>query len=294
MKTELVNVSPALAREWLKRNTKNRPLRPSHVETLRQAFARGEYVTTHQGIAFDLDDELVDGQHRLHAISLMPNGFSVNMLVTGGLDRERAFPVIDATQAKRSTSDVLRVDRSIGETANYLARLYSGSMTGLTALYVRPFADFVEVELGDLLAFCPTVIKTWSSAPVRAAAVLKMKFADPDYVKVVYGALVRRDFEAMPRSAQALFKAQMTGSVRASAANDIFVRSLKVFDRTNAQLTKIQINDIATELKEARDLINGAVFHSSRTVTSSTRARTLTDRRRDLFGNRRADELGAV
>ena len=287
MKTELVNVTPALAREWLKRNTKNRPLRPSHVETLRQAFARGEYVTTHQGIAFDLEDELVDGQHRLQAISLMPDGFSVTMLVTGGLDRDKAFPVIDATQAKRSTSDVLRVDRSVGETANFLARLYSGSFTGITAPFVQPFAEFLQPQIGDLIAFCATSVRTWSSAPVRAAAVLKMKTGDPDYVKLVYSSMVRRDFETMPRSAQSLFKSYMTGNVRAAAANDIFARCLKVFDPANAKLTKIQINDVGAVVEEVRELLNDSIFRAKKKAPGANRGANGTVYRRDSSDDRR-------
>lgn len=287
MKTELVNVTPALAREWLKRNTKNRPLRPSHVETLRQAFARGEFVTTHQGIAFDMDDELVDGQHRLQAISLMPDGFSVTMQVSTGLDRERAFPVIDATQAKRSTSDVLRVDRSVGETANFLARMYSGSFTGITAPFVAPFAEFLQPQIGDLIAFCPTSVRTWSSAPVRAAAVLKMKTGDADYVKLVYSSMVRRDFETMPRSAQSLFKAYMTGNVRAAAANDIFSRCMKVFDPANAKLTKIQINDVGAAIEEVREILNDAIFRPKKKAPGANRGANGTVYGRDSTDARR-------
>lgn len=260
MKTESVNITPALAREWLKGNAGNRALRPSHVETLRISFSRGEFVTTHQGIAFDADGEIIDGQHRLTAISMMPEGFAAKMLVTWGLDREKAFPVIDATQAKRSTSDVLRVDRSVGETANFLARIYSGGFSGITPTFVAPFAEFVKVEIADLVKFCPSATRTWSSAPVKAAAVLRMKSGDPDYVKLVYSSMVRREFETMPKIAQSLFKAYMTGTVRASAATDIFARCLKVFDPMNATLSKIQINDPSSAIEETRALLNDQLF----------------------------------
>jgi hypothetical protein len=260
MKTELVSVTPSLAREWLKKNTKNRAIRPSHVETLRQSFERGEQVTTHQGIAFDTDGILIDGQHRLSAIALMHEGFSFLMMVTWGLDRDKVFPVVDATQAKRSTSDVLSVDRSVGETANFLARLYKGSMAGITPPYVAPFVEFVQPEITDLISFCSTAVRTWSSAPVRAAAVLRMKHCDADYTKLVYRALVTRDFDTMPRAAQSLFKAYMTGTVRAGAANDIFARCLKVFEPQNAKLSKIQINDVSEVVAQTRALLDEAIF----------------------------------
>lgn len=260
MKTELVSVTPSLAREWLKKNTKNRPIRPSHVETLRQALVRGEQVTTHQGIAFDTEGELIDGQHRLAAISLMTDGFSWLLQVTWGLDRDTVFPVVDFTQAKRRTSDVLRIDRGAGETANFLARLYLGRTTGLTAVYAQPFADFIQPEFSDLLAFCPSSVRTWSSAPVRAAAVLAMKCGDVDYAKLVYRALVARDFESMPKAAQSLFRSYMNGSVRASAAVDIFARCIKVFDPSSAHLKQVKIVDVSTVVEQTKDLLREAIF----------------------------------
>lgn len=264
MKTELVSVTPSLAREWLKKNTKNRAIRPSHVETLRQSFERGEQVTTHQGIAFDTDGILIDGQHRLSAIALMHEGFSFLMLVTWGLDREKVFAVVDATQAKRNTSDVLAVDRGVGEAGNFLARLYKGDGSGITPTYVAPFVEFLQPEMSDLMSFCGANTRTWSSAAVRSAAVIRMKNCDEDYAKLVYRAMVMRDFEAMPRSAQALFRSYMTGTVRASAANDIFARCLKVLDPANANLTKIQINDLPEVTGQIRRYLGEVIFGTAK------------------------------
>jgi hypothetical protein len=263
MKTELVSVTPSLARDWLKKNTKNRAIRPSHVETLRQSFERGEQVTTHQGIAFDIDGILLDGQHRLSAIGLMHEGFSFTMMVTWGLDRNKVFHVVDATQSKRSTADVLSVDRHVAETANFLARIYKGDHR-FTPTYVVPFVEFVQPEVTDLIAFCGSSVRTWSSAPVRAAAVLCMKFGNANYTKLTYSTLVLRNFDAMPRAAQAVFKAHMAGTVRAAAAYDIFARCLKVFDPQNADLTKIQISDVHEVVARARALLDEAIFEPTK------------------------------
>lgn len=260
MKTELVPVTPSLAREWLmNKNTKNRPLRPSHVETLRESLVRGEQVTTHQGIAFDAEGVLIDGQHRLAAVSKMPEGFVWPLLVTWGLDRESVFPVVDYTQSKRSTSDVLQVGRGVGETASFLARMYSGR-NAVTAVYVQPFVDFIQPEISDLLAYCSASVRTWSSAPVRAAAVLSMKAGDRDFVMLVYRSLVTRDFETMPRSAQVLFRSYLTGVVRASAALDIFARCLKVFDASNAELKQIKVMDVSLVVEQTRALLRNDIY----------------------------------
>ncbi|MFJ1582131.1 hypothetical protein ACIOC1_02285 [Streptomyces sp. NPDC088197] len=65
----LTLVTPELAREWLKRNIKhNRPISTAKVKQWRTAIDAGRWRLTHQGIAFDPDGNLIDGQHRLMAI----------------------------------------------------------------------------------------------------------------------------------------------------------------------------------------------------------------------------------
>lgn len=261
MKTEIVHVTPQTARLWLKRNSHNRPIRPSHVETLRDSFSRGEYVMTHQGIAFDDAGELIDGQHRLSAIALIDDqDATFPMLVSRGFDRSSVFPVVDATQAKRTTSDVLDIDRGVGECANFFAKLYAGRTTGITPVYVQPFAVFVQQHLPAITAFAPRAVKTWSSAPVRAAAVVATVIGDADYVKLVYHTLVSADFSAMSPIAQAMFRAHMAGNVRAANAYDIFARALKVFDQKNASLRKVQINDQSKVIASVRALLDEEVF----------------------------------
>lgn len=293
MKTELVSVTPSLAREWLKKNTMNRAIRRSHVETLRESFERGEQVTTHQGLAFDTDGILIDGQHRLSAIALMPEGFSFLMMVTWGLDRDRVFAVVDATQCKRTTSDVLFVDRSVGETANFFARLYKGSVSGLTPTYVGPFVDFARPEIDNLVSFCSTTARTWSSAPVRAAAVLCMKSGGGEYTKLVYRAMVMRDFDAMPRVAQSLFKSYMNGKVRAAAGYDIFSRCLKAFDPQNTTLSKVQINDVPEVVAQTRALLDDAIFKPTKKKAPAVEREAKGVYKRNSTG-RGGDAAGAV
>jgi hypothetical protein len=273
MKTQMVDVTPKLAREWLRFNTNNRPLRPSHVEALRASFERGEYVFTHQGIAFDSDGAVADGQHRLTAISLLPDGWSFPMLVTRGLDRETAFPVIDAVQAKRSTSDVLGIDGGLGYVGNFFARVYAGRSNGITPVYVAPFARWAQPEYEELVLFCPASCKTWSSAPVRAAAIVSMKTGiDSDYVKLMYSSLVRADFSAMPPVVQALYRAHQSGNVRASAAFDIMVRCIRAFDPKNAKNSRVQIKEPAIAVAQVRDLIHSEIFEAKKkALTSSAR-----------------------
>lgn len=99
-----IHVTPALAAEWLTKNTDNyRKLRPAKVRELINALKQGTWKLTHQGIAFDVEGKLIDGQHRLTAI--VESGVSADMFVSFnvGLD---AVNVLDIG-AKRQFSDVL-------------------------------------------------------------------------------------------------------------------------------------------------------------------------------------------
>ncbi|WP_328920897.1 hypothetical protein OG911_34995 [Streptomyces sp. NBC_00208] len=115
---EVLSVSPELAAQW--RNTNNRPLSKNTVQQLAAQIQRGEWQLTHQGIAFDEDDVLIDGQHRLAAI--VKAGTTVPMTVTQGVPRT-AFTVMD-TGRKRTGRDALAL---VGEAnATHLAAALRG------------------------------------------------------------------------------------------------------------------------------------------------------------------------
>lgn len=90
-------VTPTMAKDWLSKNIRNRPIQANRVQLLREQIDNGSFVLTHQGIAFYGDfEELADGQHRLAAIAA--GNKSVEMFVTSwlphdtvhGIDRGRS------------------------------------------------------------------------------------------------------------------------------------------------------------------------------------------------------------
>jgi hypothetical protein len=120
VRTEVQEVTPELAGEWLLKNPQNRPLSRYFVAQLARAIERGEWQLTHQGIAFDERDNLVDGQHRLEAV--VRAGVTVPMTVTRGVSRV-AFTVMD-TGRKRTGRDALSL---AGETnSTHLAAALRG------------------------------------------------------------------------------------------------------------------------------------------------------------------------
>ena len=84
--SETVLVTPELAELWLKSMIANRRPSKAHVKFLASMMRRGQFRTTHQGVAFDWFGRLIDGQHRLLAI--IEAGIPQQMIVTRNLDPE--------------------------------------------------------------------------------------------------------------------------------------------------------------------------------------------------------------
>ena len=103
--TTLEKITPAVAKAMLRNNPKNRLLKPRLVEQLASDIKSGEFHVTHQGIAFDEKDNLIDGQHRLSAVVAADK--AVDMYVTRGLHPDM-MNVVDIG-AKRTQADVLRM-----------------------------------------------------------------------------------------------------------------------------------------------------------------------------------------
>lgn len=249
-------VSAEQAREWLKLNTSNRRIRRSHVEEFKRMFERKEYRITHQGVSFGIDGALQDGQHRLTALAEMPDGFSVVMSVTRGLEKE-AFEVHDRG-VKRTYSDSLRISRGLAEVSRFLAAIVAGG--AMSPQHLRRYVDFVQPHYDTLVADMTGNRRAWSSASVRAAAVIVMaRGVSPDYVRSVMRALLTSDFNAMPPVAQAVFRAELNGRISATEKNDMFVRCLKIFNPAYAKQSKVLVKEASSDVADVREFLNSVV-----------------------------------
>lgn len=100
----LETITPDRAKEYLRQNVGNRPIKMMKLNALMSDLRKGQFRLTHQGIAFDHHGVLIDGQHRLKAIA--ETGVAAPMYVTRNCDPE-SFRVIDCG-ATRSPQDVLK------------------------------------------------------------------------------------------------------------------------------------------------------------------------------------------
>jgi hypothetical protein len=111
-----MDVTPDLAARWLKNNFGNRPVSDDTVIAYARDMIAGQWVPTHQGIAFNDKDELIDGQHRLLAV--VKSGVSVRMMVTFNLPSHiggKQVTTMDAVDRgrTRSVGDQLKIQHKM-------------------------------------------------------------------------------------------------------------------------------------------------------------------------------------
>jgi hypothetical protein len=177
MDLSVETITAKQAEKYLQFNTNNRPLRKSLVSQYAKDMSSGNWRLTHQGVAFNCDGTLLDGQHRLAAI--VQSGVTVQMLVARGVDSRNQLVMDD--HAKRSAGDALSLARKEKITQSHVAVMRAAvelsgagnrSLQRLTKQQLdevvdafRPAMEFVEAKM-------PNNERGITSAPVKAAIVL--------------------------------------------------------------------------------------------------------------------------
>lgn len=104
----IVEITPSLAEEWLQFNRMNRKIRTDRVDRYADLMRDDEWLVSPDAIAFSHTDKLINGQHRLKAITQLDKDESVQCMVVFNLDPD-AFKIADVG-AKRTGADVLRIE----------------------------------------------------------------------------------------------------------------------------------------------------------------------------------------
>lgn len=143
---EIVRVDKDFVEESLKHNTHNRNPKKTHIEKISTDIKAGEWEFCNQGIGFDVDGVLSDGQNRLYA--LQAAGYPpVEILVVRGLSK-KAQKVVDR-HARRNLSDVFSLFFDINMSNGFIAsvKLMTETMGCLT--YNKDFNDYDRTKCTD-------------------------------------------------------------------------------------------------------------------------------------------------
>ncbi len=199
---ETVTITPQQAADWLENNKDNRKLSNHKVREYLNEIKSGRWRYTHQGIAFDTDGFLLDGQHRLEAIK--EAGIATKMVVAYGVNRGE-FTIIDRG-FPRNMMVITGIDK-------YYTECYVFLITIATRHAQRPMPDDVfhlhkvlGHRLKELHDCCNSRVKVFTTAPFRTAALVAMvNGEDKAYVLSTYGDLAAGR-QTMPKVAFSLFK----------------------------------------------------------------------------------------
>lgn len=237
---QFVVVSPKLAAEFLGKNTRNRKLRKWYAVALSEAIKRGEWIVSHQGIAFSESGALLDGQHRLQAVVL--SGISVTMLLVTGID-DAAFQIIDRGMG-RTYTDVTGLPKKTAELAAIAARyLYKTSKPSPQQVITLANAGLQEIQ-EKIEGATSANVKYLTSAPVRlAVAYMLMQGYAEDFVLGQYRALALREYSMLTETSQTFLRRVEAGDVDIHDADDVITRVSRCFNPTETNLKKIYAGD---------------------------------------------------
>lgn len=153
METKVVTVTPDMARAWLEKNMKrNRPVMKSTVHSYARQMRNGTWNLTHQGIAFDENGELIDGQHRLSAI--MEANIPVQMNVTYDVKRTPGEVFTVDMGRKRTYANVMAMSGIDDPVYKYMGAYVSAfiryKLPGGRKADPAEIADYIERHFDDL------------------------------------------------------------------------------------------------------------------------------------------------
>lgn len=132
MNTRIELVTPEMAKGYLINNyARQRNVSDSHVIHLAQQMAAGQWQLNGEPIIFDHNGNVINGQHRLHAV--IRSGVAVQFLIVSGVD-ESAFLTIDSGKP-RSSGNIFAI-KGIPNYNNTAACVY-GVMNYRRALKVQ-------------------------------------------------------------------------------------------------------------------------------------------------------------
>jgi hypothetical protein len=199
--TSIVEITPDIAASWLALfNAGNRRARADIVKKYARFMTAGEWAVTDQCISFDIENNLLNGQHRLMAV--VQSGVTIMAMVARNMPKD-SFKYMDQG-AFRNNCDIHGVSKHFN---SFLAGLikHVGGYKVLNHTQInnaRIYLTRQNITLEELIATMNngTTVKIVTSGYSRfAAAFCCDHYGDPDYTINLMKDLIRAD-----RSVEAL------------------------------------------------------------------------------------------
>lgn len=157
---QVTTITPEDAARWLKCNHNNRPVRRGHIEFLAGEIRNGNWQLNGQGIVISLDEEVLDGQHRLMAV--IEAGIAIKTLVIYGIDKS-AFKTID-TGAVRTGADALSL--WYPDTAQNITKAVGAAVAWCSRMELGFYGNKIKTSNTETLTYVAAHPSMWRCAEV--------------------------------------------------------------------------------------------------------------------------------
>jgi hypothetical protein len=230
-----VAITPAMATEWIKHVRDQRKYRQTTGMAYGRDMAKGNWLVTHQGIAFDTDWRLIDGQHRLQGI--VRSGKTITLLVVWGLKVKiegKKVTTMDAVDRGlgRSVADQLKLNHGASNPflsaacGTMIATLSQGSKTMWKKFTMNEVVGVLEL-FGDDVSAIVTMADKYKVKRIRSAPVV--------------GALAFAR-GAAPEKTDRFFEQLLTGANLGSTSPGLAVRNFLLSDAKTIKSANGSIN----------------------------------------------------
>ena len=252
-------VTPEAAEAWLKMNIGNRSPRGSVVARYSATMASGNWRLSPDGLIFASDGRLIQGQHRLKAV--VQSGCSVDMIVWRGVAPD-VYKVLDRG-VMRTASDASGMPRRVIEVATIAARASGVPAPQMHDALVTEYSEVLRESHEVLMNYCGANAKIFSTAPVRAAAAIRMLAGfDKEYVGSVYRSMVLGHIAELPRVAQEFVGQAHRGMIKSGGGAgqaDTFARAWTVFDPSKSDLARLKVNGADSAFSDVKAIMQAAM-----------------------------------
>ena len=236
MTTSSMWITPKIATELLGGNINNRRLRLRYVRDLAAMMRRGDWLFTHQGIAFAPDGHLLDGQHRLQAV-IMAN-IPIRMNVSRDCD-PATFIALDAGM-RRQVSDHLHLPTNTVAALRFMALLAEGNSqpAQTTTTQIRDAVEWAKDLIDTVELAGPSKRAAATSAPCLAGAALQYAISkDQPALLAAWRAYTLQDYARMPASVQSLERRITKGIKVRGNWKTLLILSFRAFDSSRQTAT---------------------------------------------------------
>lgn len=246
-------VTPERASHYLSFNEGNRNVRTTRVKELSGVIRRGEWMVTHQGIAFSRDGRLIDGQHRL--LACIDADTPIKIMVTRNVEPD-AFKALDL-HGKRSMADIFGISTHLAACFQFIGQAFYGDKG------VGP--QQIQAVMGTELArTCASLCHNGGqSSPIARTAwivgcAVHCVNGSREYSAALYDNIRLCNTSKLPPIGESFFRQHQNGSLRvgnnSTARREAFAKALVLFDpkkRKNLIIKAMAVDEAMQILRDA-------------------------------------------